>query len=378
MNNDNASRNSKNPEGVLESSIDTLGLLEDNGANESADEVKMEERLESQPESTAPDYRDPTGEYIPVSIEGLSTGIATDLDLFTRAGDAYFVIKGKNQAIDQRLLAKLKQSQLPYAYIHKSERDKYTARLEAQVSAIVKSPKASLREKAGVLTDLAVEIVDQLFVDPGNPRSIDSAKKFTQEAVLFVGQNKHAFLHLVELSNHDHYTYAHSVGVAAYTLALAPQIMKLDPQQLADIGLAGLLHDIGKCMVDPAIINKKGPLNEDEWAVMKKHPEYGAEIIKRHKNLSPIILAAAEGHHENLMGTGYPKGLQAQKMDPLVRMVALTDAFSALTTKRSYSTPRDSLTALKLIKENLNKKFDNNMFQPFVTLFLEPTKQLRK
>ncbi len=374
MGSDDNSNTTPKPAGL----IDASSLLEEISTADpkwSGSEEKMENSPIEIQQAEAPDYRDPKGEYIPVSIEGLSSGIATDLDLFTRAGDAFFVIKAKNQDIDGRLMSKLKTSQLPYVYIHKTEREKYSQRLEAQVSAIVRSPKATLREKAGILTDLAVEIVDQLFVDPGNPKTIAAAKTFTQEAVLFVGQNQHAFLHLVELSNHDHYTYAHSVGVAAYTLALAPKIMKLDPQQLADIGLAGLLHDIGKCMVDPSIINKKGPLNEDEWSVMKKHPEYGAEVIRRHKNLSPIILAAAESHHENLTGTGYPKGIQAQKLDPLVRIVALTDAFSALTTKRSYSTPRDSMTALKLIKENLNKKFDSNLFQPFVKLFLEPGKK---
>ncbi len=322
-----------------------------------------------------PDYRDPKGEYIPISIEGLSTGLATDLDLFTRAGQAFFVVKPKNQNIDPRLLSRLKTSGLPYVYIHKNERDKYLSRLEAQVSKVIADPKRPIREKAGILTDMAVELVDQLFTDPGNPKTIESARHLTQETVLFIGQSKHAFLHLVELSNHDHYTYAHSVGVAAYAIALAPEVMKLDPKQLAEVGLAAFLHDIGKCMVDPAIINKKGPLNDDEWSVMKKHPEYGAEIIRRHKNMSPIIALSAEGHHENLLGTGYPKGLVAQKIDPIVRMIALTDAFSALTTKRSYSVPRDSITALKLIKENLNKKFDANLFHPFVKLFLEPGKK---
>jgi putative nucleotidyltransferase with HDIG domain len=323
----------------------------------------------------APDYRDKNGEYIPISIEGLSTGLATDLDLFTRAGDAFFVIKPKNNSIEPRLLSRIKTSGLPYVYIHKSDREKYQQRLEAQVSKVISDPKRPIREKAGILTDLAVELVDQLFTDPGNPKTIESARHLTQETVLFISQSKHAFLHLVELSNHDHYTYAHSVGVAAYTIALAPEVMKLDPKTLAEVGLAAFLHDIGKCMVDPAIINKKGPLNDEEWAVMKKHPEYGSEIIRRHKNMSPIIALSAEGHHENLLGSGYPKGLVAQKIDPIVRIISLTDAFSALTTKRSYSTPRDSVTALKLIKENLNKKFDTQLFNPFVKLFLEPQKR---
>ena len=333
-----------------------------------------EEALDTAVEST--NYRDKNGEYLPVSIEGLKSGVATDLDLFARVGESYFVVKPRNTDVDGRMIARFRGEGRPYLYIRSTDRERYFARLEGNISNIIKNPTIAVREKAGLLTDFAVEIIDQLFTDPGNPGTIASAKGLTQECVRFIGQNRHGFLHLVELSNHDHYTYAHSVGVAAYTIALVPEVMDVEPEYLVDMGLASMLHDIGKCMVDPAIINKKGPLNEDEWAVMKKHPEYGGEIIRRHKNMSPIVALAAEGHHENLTGTGYPRGLMASKIDPLVRIVSLADAFSALTTKRSYSIPRDNITALKLIRENLDKKFDSSLFKPFVKLFLDPAKKV--
>jgi len=321
------------------------------------------------------DFRDPNGEYIPISVEGLRSGSSTDVDLFAKLGDGYFVVKPRRLEVGARLIQRFRNEGTPHVFIRKSDRQIYFAKLESNLSKLVSSPSVPMREKAGVITDYAVEIIDQLFSDPGNPRTISSAKNLTQECVRFIGSNHHAFLHLVELSNHDQYTYAHSVGVAAYTIALAPQIMDVDPQTLSDMGLAALMHDIGKCMVDPSVINKKGPLNEDEWAQMKKHPEYGAEIIRRHRNLSPIVALTAEGHHENLVGSGYPHGLVASRIDPLVRIVCMADAFSALTTKRSYSTPRDNITALKLIRENLDKKFDPSLFKPFVKLFLEPQKQ---
>jgi putative nucleotidyltransferase with HDIG domain len=324
----------------------------------------------------APNYRDENGEYLPISIEGLRSGAATELDLFSRIGSAYFVIKPRNASIDERVIQKFLREKIPYVYIRSVDREKYAKTLESGVSNIIKNPGVPIREKAGVLTDLAVEIVDQLFSDPGNPGTIASAKNLTEECVRFIGQHKQAFLHLVELSGHDQYTYAHSIGVAAYTIALVPEVLAIESRELVDMGLAALLHDIGKCRVDPKIINKKGPLNEEEWAQMRKHPEYGAEIIKRHKNMAPIIALSAEGHHENLLGTGYPKGIIATKTDPLVRIISLADAFSALTTKRSYSVPRDSITALKLIQENLDKKFDSTLFKPFVKLFLDPTKKI--
>jgi len=326
------------------------------------------------PPSDAPEYRDPNGEYVPISLEGLNTGLTNDFELYVKAGEHFFLVKPKNVAASPSTIEKYK-GKLPYLYIRAKDREAYFKRIDSALAHLMKDPAVSVREKAAILTDCAVEIIDQLFSDPGNPKTIEGAKNFTQECVVFVGQNQLAFLHLVELSNHDHYTYAHSVGVAAYTIALASSLGTYSPQELSDIGMAGLLHDIGKCMVDPGIINKKGPLNEDEWMVMKKHPEYGGEILRRHKGLASIIAVSAEAHHESLLGTGYPKKLRGLEIDPIVRIVSLADAFSAMTTRRSYSKPHENLDALKIIKENVDKKFDAELFKRFVSLFLDPTKK---
>jgi putative nucleotidyltransferase with HDIG domain len=312
-------------------------------------------------------------EYAPILTESLRSGLIVDFDVFVKTGDNYFLIKPRNLAFDARMLARWK-GQESFLYIRQVDQDRYFQNMEGSLSEVIRSPSLTVREKAAVLTDYAVDVVDKLFSDPGNPQTIAQARKFTQETVRYIALQRHAFLNLVELSSHDTYTYAHSVGVAAYTIALAREMGISQVEQLADLGLAGFLHDVGKCMVDPGIINKKGPLNESEWGVMKRHPEYGVEILSRHKSLNPVILLAAEAHHENLLGTGYPKGLVASRLDPIVRIVTMADAFSALTTKRSYSSSHDTLTAFGLMKDNVNRNFDANMFRRFIMLFLDPAK----
>jgi putative nucleotidyltransferase with HDIG domain len=320
------------------------------------------------------DYRDSKGEYIPISVEGLSTGFVHDLELYVRAGNAFFLVKPKNMALSPSLLSRF-FGKFPYLYIHKSARDQYFKSLENSVTNIIRNPSYGVREKASVLTDYAVEIVDQMLRDPSSKVAIKSAEHFAKECVTFIASSKHAFIHLVELSNHDHYTYAHSVGVAAYAMALAQAMGSWSKQQVADIGLAGLLHDIGKSVIDPSILNKAGPLSEDEWQKMKAHPSEGAKVLRLHKHLSPIIPLCAEAHHEDLKGMGYPKGLISSEIDSSVQLITLADAFSALTTNRSYSKSKDAMTALKLMRENINKKFDPKFFERFVMMFLDPGKQ---
>ncbi len=328
------------------------------------------DKSEKFPIEEGPDYRDATGEYLPVSIEGIELGVLDDFDIFVKASADYFLVKPRNSKAEPGLVKRYLPLS-PYLYLRAKDRDAYFKKIEEATPLLIKDPNVPLREKAALLTDAAVEIVDRIFSDPGNPKTMGAAKRYTENCVLFIGSEHQAFLHLVDLSNHDHYTYAHSVGVGAYSIALAREMKIYSQEQLADIGLAAMLHDVGKCMVDPSIINKKGPLSEAEWAIMKKHPEFGAEILRRHRNLSPIVALAAEGHHESLLGTGYPRRLKGLEIDPVVRMICLTDAFSALTTKRSYSPSRDSLNALLLMKENIDKKFDANLFKKFVMLFLD-------
>jgi putative nucleotidyltransferase with HDIG domain len=319
------------------------------------------------------DWRDPNGEYLPVSLESIGTGALHDVDVFTRVGNQFFIIKPKNASFDMELVKKLR-STTPFLYIKHLDRERYFHHFEENLGKVFGDPKVDLRQKGALLTDWTVEIIDRLYKDPGHPQAMQQAQAASEYYVRYIGDHSHAFLELVDLRNHDEYTYAHSVGVAAYSIALGLQCGYKD-QELANIGLAGLLHDIGKCMVDPKIINKKGPLNSAEWGVMKKHPEYGAEILRRHKNLDPIISLSAEAHHENPSGTGYPKGLLATQLDPKVGFIAIADAFSALTTARSYSQARDTVTALKLIKESVPKKFDNGVFKNFVLLFLDEKNQ---
>jgi HD-GYP domain-containing protein (c-di-GMP phosphodiesterase class II) len=320
------------------------------------------------------DYRDPKGEYIPISVEGLSTGFVKDLELYVRAGNAFFMVKPKSMELSPSLMSRF-WGKFPYLYIHHTARDTYFRSLESSVTTIIKSPNYGVREKASVLTDYAVEIVDQMMRDPSSHVAIKSAENFSKECVNFIASSQHAFIHLVELSSHDHYTYAHSVGVAAYAVALAQSMGTWSKQQIADIGLAGLLHDIGKSVIDPNILNKAGPLSEIEWQAMKAHPTEGGKILRLHKHLSPIVSLCAEAHHEDLKGMGYPKGIIASSIDSSVQVITLADAFSALTTNRSYSKSKDAMTALKLMRENINKKFDPKFFERFVFMFLDPKKK---
>ena len=136
----------------------------------------------------------------------------------------------------------------------------------------------------------------------------------------------------------DKYTHGHSRRVAEYSEMIAEVYGKTD-SECRDIYLAGLLHDVGKIGIPDNIINKDGRLTDEEFAVIKTHPAIGAGILKK-INIAPFISIGAHFHHERYDGRGYPEGLKGEDIPEIARIIAVADAYDAMTSKRSY---RDAL-----------------------------------
>ena len=136
----------------------------------------------------------------------------------------------------------------------------------------------------------------------------------------------------------DKYTHGHSRRVAEYSEMIAEIYGKSD-RECREIYIAGLLHDVGKIGIPDNIINKDGKLTDEEFAVIKTHPSIGAEILKKIGS-APFISIGAHYHHERYNGKGYPEGLSGEEIPEIARIIAVADAYDAMTSKRSY---RDSL-----------------------------------
>jgi len=128
----------------------------------------------------------------------------------------------------------------------------------------------------------------------------------------------------------------------------------------------GLLHDIGKIAIDEQILNNPGKLSEDDWNQMKKHPEIGYRILSTVNDMSEMaeyVLA----HHERWDGAGYPKGLKGEEIPLKARIIALADAYDAMTSDRAYRKAIDMEAALTEIRKNAGTQFDPKLAEIFVS-----------
>ena len=175
----------------------------------------------------------------------------------------------------------------------------------------------------------------------------------------------------------DPHTRGHSVRVAKYAAATAEE-MRLEPHEIENILYAGFLHDIGKIGVSEKILYKPAVLNIEEWEAVKAHPVTGAKILEPIPSLHEIV-PLVRHHHERYDGTGYPEGLTGEEIPLGARILAVTDAFEAMTSYRPYSHAIYPAQATTILKEGMGKQWDAKVVKAFLgTLEREMPYQLAR
>lgn len=211
-------------------------------------------------------------------------------------------------------------------------------------------------------------MVEDIFNHPSE-ENIKKGTRVVSNFVYLLMREPQSFPLLSRLSHHDPYTLQHSVGTAVNSIILARKIGMQDEEELQEVGIAGLLHDIGKIRVDRNIINKPGKLDEDEWEEMKRHSEFGFEILKDNPDISMRSKKAVLYHHEDKNGQGYPHQIPWNQVDIMAKIVAISDTYNALTTDRTYSKAREPFEALMLIKDKLMHKIDDQLLEAMIKVF---------
>ena len=246
-----------------------------------------------------------------------------------------------------------------------------------------KQEKVSLQNELIVAKQLhsrSKEAVISMFseVRMGNALDLAEAASLVDDINESMERNSDALLSLIRLKNIDEYTYLHSVAVCMLMVALGRQLgMKGD--DLKQAGIAELLHNVGKMSIPNEVLNKPGRLTDEEFDVIKTHPQKGWEILNSSFNVSEQVLDVCLHHHERVDGTGYPDKLSGDALSHLARMGAVCDVYDAITSDRCYKKgwePAESISKMAAWRDG---HFDENIFHAFVkTVGIYPNGSLLK
>jgi HD-GYP domain-containing protein (c-di-GMP phosphodiesterase class II) len=171
----------------------------------------------------------------------------------------------------------------------------------------------------------------------------------------FLGPSVRALL--VRLAEKDEYTAAHTRGVALRAVQVGDEL-GLPPARLRDLAIGALLHDVGKLSVPDEILKKPSGLTDDEFDVIRRHPEWGRELVTELGGFSRLVAELVLDHHERLDGSGYPRGLHGQRLSLETRVLAVCDVYDALISNRVYRNAWSQEDALELLRRESGKEFD--------------------
>lgn len=298
-----------------------------------------------------------TEKYIRVRINSIPAGQPVPFDLFVQIGEKHIHYLRKGDSITAAKLQSFDQKAPESFYVLSNEIQMYKEFIHDQIYGDVLLPE----QKALVLRESSMALVEELFESPDIERALNESKQIIDSFIDFMGTDPAAMAHLVGLSSHDFYTYNHSLDVSVYCLGIG-QAAGYSGDDLHELGIGGLFHDIGKRNVPIEIITKKGGLDDSEWAQMQKHPQYGL-ILLEEQGVTEAVKACCFEHHESFLGNGYPQGLSGPEIHHMARITAIADTYDAMTTKRSYNTPMRPTDAVEMIRTKLANRYDPDLLK---------------
>lgn len=263
--------------------------------------------------------------------------------------------------------SKVRLREIETLFIADEEYEKYKLYAQKHLQSIANSPDISFAEKASIVYEKASEVMNELFCNPDALGNMQKSQAIVNGFVSLALQNEATLSSVMQIAAHDYYTHTHSINVSIYSLSLA-KFIGLKDKDLEDMGMASMLHDLGKSRVDWEIINKNGKLSDAEFEQMKKHPGSGYEIAVEMGITDKRILAGIRSHHEKLDGKGYPDGLTDKQISLFPRIIAVCDVFDALTTKRSYKDAMTSFEAIKIMKEHMSTHLDMRLVNTLIKM----------
>lgn len=262
------------------------------------------------------------------------------------------VLVGAGVELTQRMLERLKAKNISSLYIQ----DKRTDDIVVEMVISEQTRRAAM----SIIHETFRTVYDfpqkwqQVFSDKAFGRELRQVMKAVADEL---SASRSAMNLLADACAFDHYIFNHSFNVALYSTALALKT-GCSEKEVLEISIGGMLHDIGKMLVPDNILKKPGHLTTEEFEMMKKHTEYGFEMLRRQEDIPLLAAHCAFQHHERWDGSGYPRQLKQDEIHPFGRLMAVTDVFDALTSHRVYRPGMLPHEAMEVLFAGSGTKFD--------------------
>lgn len=265
------------------------------------------------------------------------------------------VLIAKYAILDEFMIESLQQMNLGGVYISEGELEAVEKKPEEPTSAVAKNNIYRYHEDDRARVKLSESVkkrisegVQYLYNNPTSPEFFKASNDITNDLMKAITDNEAVAVDISALRASDEYTFKHSVDVATMSMIIAKK-MGYPKEEIYEIGISGLLHDMGKSKIPLEVLNKPGGLTEEEFGVMKTHALLGYRILQEKDEFSDAVKFGVLQHHEKMNGAGYPMGVTGDKIHKFAKIMSVADVYDALVTERPYKKAFSQRTAVEMI-----------------------------
>ena len=301
----------------------------------------------------------------------LKDDMVIDQAIVDRAGR---ILISRNTVLDAYHIMSLIKMGIPGVYIREGEDDEEPE--NQKPGDIVIAPAVQKEIDKRTVQDLAkvnlsesvkarvAEGIQFLYNDTVSEGFTSTTRSITDDLMKAISDNDAIAVDISTLKISDEYTFKHSVDVATMAMIVGKK-HGLNKQEVYELGISGLLHDVGKSKIPNEVLNKAGKLTDEEFSMMKQHSLFGYQILKEKEDLSSSIKLGVLQHHEKMNGKGYPMGVPSEKINLFARIISVADIYDALVTERPYKKPFSPRDAVEMIM-SLTEELDIDVMKSFL------------
>ncbi|MBD3176583.1 MAG: HD domain-containing protein [Armatimonadia bacterium] len=308
--------------------------------------------------------------YVSVSPASIYEGdrLACDLYVCQQPGKHVLFLSSETPFVTE-FRQNLISRRIDSLYLRAEDLSVYAEHILSRLERAGELSTREMEERATAAYEGTRFLLDNVYRDP-RLETVGWVERGAMANVEFAIEEPGSAVHMMRLTRHDAYTAGHSMNVAVFGMALAMAVGEhADWMKRVSKGL--FLHDIGKTKVPQDVINCPGKLSDAQWAIMRKHPQYGEEVLRSMGRTDPIVLNVVTQHHERMDGSGYPKGLKGDEISYEARICTIVDVFDALTTERPYREMLSTYEGLSMMLQEMRDHVEPDLFAAFIRLFEE-------
>ncbi|MDX1927920.1 MAG: HD domain-containing protein [Pirellulaceae bacterium] len=304
-----------------------------------------------------------TQQFIPISAKtlGCCDGLNVDVYLIASADSTPTLFCSREVAVESEQLRQIIKAGVSKLYIDSTSYTDYQTHLRNNWKSILDQDRFNESNRTAVMSEVVRAVLSEQFASTDTQTVVETCSELGGSIVNVIAERPVLVSELSDVMYHDYATFTHSSNVASY-MAVIAKALGYSGNELQQIVVAALLHDIGKLEIPDSILAKPGRLDEFEFRHVQLHPGLGfRRLINEQRQLTYDQLMLVYQHHEKLNGKGYPVGLPAEEIHPWAKMCSVVDIFEALTSQRPYRKPMTHATALAMLDSLAGTELDAEM-----------------